>query len=381
MKDLILQIENLMPEHDCIVVPGLGGFVQNETEAKIIHEKETFYPRRKEISFNPRLNFNDGILVQSYQESYDLSFEDATERVKKDVAELKEKLEEGKFIRLGRIGSVHKTEDGKIQFHPDHRNLFYPESYGLSPFVFTSIEHRLHTPVRKIAENPVKKNKQKPVRESYIHIRIPKKAVQNLLTGAVVSLFILLLSKPVGGLEEVENQKAFLLQEYFEELPSSSSSTAPTAQAKQIQPNAENSAAKLSESTLDTQSETVALPEQKVETAALQANAVPVSKQIKTVVNPVASAPTKTEAIASKPVSLRTYYIIISSCPERSIADKWLKANKKGIYSSTGIIERDGRSRIYIKQFTQREEADQWLETFRSNHPDHKDAWLLSVKN
>ncbi len=375
MKDLILQIENLMPEHDCIVVPGLGGFVQNETEAKIIHEKETFYPRRKEISFNPRLNFNDGILVQSYQESYDLSFEDATYRVKKDVAELKEKLEEGKFIRLGRIGSVHKSEDGKIQFHPDYRNLFYPESYGLSPFVFTSIEHRLNAPVKKIAENPVKKIKQKPVRESYIHIRIPKKAFQNLLTGAVASLFILLLSKPVGGLEGVENQKAFLLQEYFEELPTTS------AQAKQIQPNAENAAAKLSASTIEAQSETKAMPEQMDETAPSETGVTPVSKQIKTAANPVAKTPAVTETTASKPVSLRTYYIIISSCPERSIAENWLKTNKKGLYSNSGIIERDGRSRIYIRHFTQRDEADQWLENFKSNHPDHKDAWLLSVKN
>jgi hypothetical protein len=381
MRDLILQIENLMPEHDCVVVPGLGGFVQNETEAKIIHVKETFYPGRKEISFNARLSFNDGILVQSYQESYNLSFEDATERLKKDVALLKEKLEEGKFIRLGRIGSMHKTVDGNIMFHPDNRNLFYPESYGLSPFVYNNLEHRMHKPEKTLTETPERKTVKKVKHEPYINIRLPKRALQNFLTGAVASLFILLLSKPVGGLEGVENQKAFLLQEYFEELPT----TTTAKPVKQIMPNAVNAAEEIQTSTIKSEAATVAIPEQKVETSTIQANATPIKKQLKAVQQApakVIEAPvTKQEVVTAKPVSLRTYYIIISSCPERSIAENWLKTNKKGIYSNSGIIERDGRSRIYIRQFSQRDEADQWLETFKSNHPDHNDAWLLSVKN
>jgi len=351
MKDLILHIERLLPEHDCIVVPGLGGFVQNETEARLLHNKETFYPRGKETSFNARLTFNDGILVQSYQEVCEISFEEAVERVREEVREIHLMLDEGKFVRFGRIGTIHKTDQGSLQFRPDNRNLFYPESYGLMPFVYPNLENRSRKPVKAVP----KKRRE----DTFIHIRLSKRSFQNFLTGAAASLLVLLISKPAGNIENVENQKAFLLQEYIMAEPGNDGILVEPVAAESV----------------------ISKPVQAEKTIV---NPGPgnllVAKPAVTMEVAPGSAE-KSIAVSGSKVNLRTYYIIISSFPVRTGAERWLTTNKKGFYNNAGIIEGDGRSRIYINQFHNKQLAESWLNKFRTDNPSHGDAWLLSVKN
>ena len=65
MHDFVRRIEHLLTEHDCVIVPGLGGFVQNETEAHFDYKDQLFYPPSKQIGFNARLHFNEGLLAES----------------------------------------------------------------------------------------------------------------------------------------------------------------------------------------------------------------------------------------------------------------------------------------------------------------------------
>lgn len=349
MTDLILHIERLLPEHDCLVVPGLGGFVQNETEARLIHNKETFYPRGKEISFNSRLTFNDGILIQSYQENLNVSFEEASLRVKKAVGTIISMLDEGKFVRFGRIGTMHKTEQGNLQFRPDNRNLFYPESYGLMPFAYPNLEHRTKAPTK----TEIKKRREDP----FIHIRISKRSFQNFLTGAAASLLVLLLAKPAGEIESIENQNAFLLQEYIMD---------------ETTPEKSNNDSDIQKNEIVTE-----LSNTNVGNLAL-------ASKPKQIIEEVKKAKVSEEKIIAANVPKivqKTYYIIISSFPSKETAEKWLSVNKKGIYSNAGIIEGDGRARIYINKMNDKPLAEKWLGKFRSENTIHGDAWLLSVKN
>ena len=368
MTDLILHIERLLPEHDCLVVPGLGGFVQNETEARLIHNKETFYPRGKEIIFNSRLTFNDGILIQSYQESLRISFEEASLRVKKAVGTIISMLDEGKFVRFGRIGTMHKTEQGNLQFRPDNRNLFYPESYGLMPFAYPNLEHRTKAPTK----TEIKKRREDP----FIHIRISKRSFQNFLTGAAASLLILLIAKPAGEIESIENQNAFLLQEYImEETDIINPVNTYTANTDNV--------------TEDSSTETVIQKNNIVKAnsnidAVIQKNDLALASKPKQIIEEVKKTKVsegKIIAVSVPRIVQKTYYVIISSFPSKETAEKWLSANKKGIYSNAGIIEGDGRARIYINKMHDKPLAEKWLGKFRSESTIHGDAWLLSVKN
>ncbi len=61
--DVTAFIRELLFGHDCVIVPGFGGFIGNYTPARIDKRTGTFYPPVKQISFNRNLNHNDGLLV------------------------------------------------------------------------------------------------------------------------------------------------------------------------------------------------------------------------------------------------------------------------------------------------------------------------------
>ena len=67
MISLARHIELLLLEHDCVIVPGLGGFIANHADARYTGDEEhLFLPPYRTIGFNQQLQVNDGLLVQSY---------------------------------------------------------------------------------------------------------------------------------------------------------------------------------------------------------------------------------------------------------------------------------------------------------------------------
>jgi len=57
-------ISELLIEHDCVTVPGLGSFLGNFKSAHYDLENEKFYPPSKQISFNSQIKVNDGLLAK-----------------------------------------------------------------------------------------------------------------------------------------------------------------------------------------------------------------------------------------------------------------------------------------------------------------------------
>ena len=75
MIELAQHIEVLLLENDCVIVPGLGGFVAHYTPAMRVAEENGFSVPLPVLSdFNPQLKMNDGLLVQSYMAVYDTEF-------------------------------------------------------------------------------------------------------------------------------------------------------------------------------------------------------------------------------------------------------------------------------------------------------------------
>ena len=78
MIELAKHIEVLLLENDCVIVPGLGGFIAHYCSSKYNKETHEFCPPVRSIGFNPKLVMNDGLLVQSYMQAYNTDFPDAT---------------------------------------------------------------------------------------------------------------------------------------------------------------------------------------------------------------------------------------------------------------------------------------------------------------
>jgi len=110
----------------------------NETEGKI-------YPASKRVAFNPSLTFNDGLLINSISFSEKISYNEASDLVKKLLEQWKKKLSDKESLLLVGIGELTLNEDQKLIFAPLLSNNFHPDSFGLS-------ELEIKPVIRKLAE-------------------------------------------------------------------------------------------------------------------------------------------------------------------------------------------------------------------------------------
>lgn len=132
--DVTAYIRELLFGHDCVIVPGFGGFVGNYAPARIDKETGTFYPPVKQISFNRNLNHNDGLLVGRISLSSQINYGDARTIVEEFVAGVRKKLEKGERVVFDNIGSFINNHEGNVQFEPDKNVNYHLDSYGLESF-------------------------------------------------------------------------------------------------------------------------------------------------------------------------------------------------------------------------------------------------------
>ena len=386
MKNLIKHIEKLLPEHDCVVVPGLGGFVQNEVSARFDSRSDILYPEGKEICFNIKLTFNDGFLAQAYQESLGLSFEESNIQIRQGVQELQYKIDEGKYVSLGQIGVMWKNNQGQLCFRSETRSSFCPDAYGLSSFSYPTLEKRLRK--KSTTEFQTQKRQDK----DFINIRLRRNSFRNLITGTAACLIMLLLSKPAGNLPSTGNQEAFLMHDYIS-APKDDDTTVNNDPFPELKPKIE---------VVEAIPEQVEFQDQIVEPVKETKKASPKASKKKTektttVEETIApekfnrggvlqqdqdSRKEKTKVLKnSAKESSHSYYIIIGSFPEKQLAKDWIKGQShSSVFKYSGIIESDGRARVYARSFPDKDVAQAYLNQFRSNNPDYATAWLLSVK-
>ena len=104
--DVTAIIRELLFGHDCVIVPGFGGFIGNYAPARIDRSTDTFYPPVKKISFNRNLNHNDGLLVGRISDCEKINYGDARNLVEEFVTGLRRKLEKGEKVVFDNIAPV-----------------------------------------------------------------------------------------------------------------------------------------------------------------------------------------------------------------------------------------------------------------------------------
>ena len=153
MKGTQAYINELLKTHDCVVVPGFGGFVLNTWPAAFSGHANELHPRIKTISFNRSLNVNDGLLAQSIATSEGITYQQALQTIQTETAAWEQTLAAGIPVGLEGIGILSPNSENKIVFSPDSAVNYLKSSYGL-PYL-------LLAPVEK--QNP-DKNQALPIR-------------------------------------------------------------------------------------------------------------------------------------------------------------------------------------------------------------------------
>jgi nucleoid DNA-binding protein/cell division protein FtsL len=180
--DITAFIRELLFGHDCVIVPGFGGFIGNYTPARIDKKSGTFYPPVKQISFNRNLNHNDGLLVGRISESSNINYGDARNLVEEFVSELRRKLEKGEKVGFDNIGIFVNNQEGNIQFEPDRSSNYHLDSYGLDSFQLLPLEGY---DVRKRVTRHIRKD---PVRQASMRRIIWRAAVIVPLLSVLVAV-------------------------------------------------------------------------------------------------------------------------------------------------------------------------------------------------
>lgn len=130
----------LLMEEDCVVIPGFGGFVTHYRPAIFEASKNVIIPPGKSISFNAKLNKNDGLLAQNIASKCSISYNEALKAIEKRVKSWNEQVKKSKFLELENLGSFILNKDGKLVFNQFNESNFANTSFGLTNVNATPID-------------------------------------------------------------------------------------------------------------------------------------------------------------------------------------------------------------------------------------------------
>jgi len=156
MKNIHKILKNLFYEHDCIIIPEFGGFILNYESAYLNQKNNSFIPPRKTISFNKRLNKNDGILINEVKDNLGISYKAAKKIIEEFTIEIKNRIEKLQEYEFEGIGIIKLDQNKKLIFIDLKETNFLSNSFGLEEFKFYPIKEEKSVSIKKQTLNEYK---------------------------------------------------------------------------------------------------------------------------------------------------------------------------------------------------------------------------------
>lgn len=385
MKELSRHIEVLLLENDCVIVPSLGGFIAHNKAAEFKDSANIFCPPLRTIGFNPQLTINDGLLAQSYMQSYDTDFPDASRKIESVVSQIKDSLYKNGQAELDNIGTLYYTMAGTYGFEPYGNAFFSPSLYGLGSFSIsplselasvkeTAAEQRIVIEtVPSSVESPKEKNKQQ---------HIIKRMAEHAIGIAAAIILFFVLSVPVENTYLDNSSYASLGAEtMLDAIRSKSLATSSPDKAENAKDMQQTATAgrRNNVNTL----RPVAVKTVKVEKAVKAEPAVVKKEKTAEAVKEQPKATVKKEAKAAKEVQKsntagdKGLFIIVASLQTMQDAEKELAKFKKQGYNDAKILTSDNRFRIALYSYTDKSQAYNKINELKKDEQ-FKTAWLLN---
>ena len=381
MKELARHIEVLLLENDCVIVPGLGGFIAHNKAAEFKDSANVFCPPVRTIGFNPQLIINDGLLAQSYMQAYDTDFPDASRKIESVVSQIKDSLYKNGQAELENIGTLYYTMAGVYGFEPYQNAFFSPSLYGLGSFSISPLSEL--KPVKETAVEPriiieTVPSREEDSKEKAKQRHIIKRMAEHAVGIAAAVILFFVLSVPVENTYLDNSSYASLGAETMLDAIRSKSMATTSLETKDInQNNATNRRNNVN--TL----RPVAVKSVKVEKAEPKA-----SKEVKALPAVAKKEVVKTEAVKaetkgtkevqkSNSAQNKGLFVIVSSLPTMQDAEKELAKFKKQGYEEATILTSDNRYRIALYSYTDKSKAYEKINELRKDEQ-FKTAWLLN---
>ena len=332
MIELDRHIEILLLSNDCVIVPGLGGFMAHHVDARFDEADGTFLPPLRTLGFNPRLTMNDSLLVQSYIEAFDISYPEALRRIEAEVEELRQHLESEDCYELNGLGTLRLNNDGNLEFEPCEAGILTPDFYGLSTFELMPLATEEPKATESNEETLDETELTEEPADSAITIKMSW--LRNAVAVAAAVLAFFMISTPISN----NNATLDVQQSAFFKLPQHHASQDDDA---------------LNPSTSATDSTTC------------QEESIKASEDI---VEETIATPTYTIVMASQ-VTQRNAEIFIAQLNKADYTKARLQTSSK-----TNML------RVVYGTYNSQEEAIDSLRSLRKQSKQFSDAWVLEVK-
>lgn len=313
MKELVSHIEFLLHDHNCVIIPGFGGFVINSSPARR-DGMATFHPPVSELVFNRYLTHNDGLLAQSFMKSDSIPFEAAMQKIEHAVQEMMRELREGRKIELGALG--------QFEMNSIKQFVYKPTAY-VQPLFF-GLKTASLKPLVQMQPSTVKTHGEQ---------KSPRLRTVGITAAAAAVLLLLMFLLPVGD-RTIVHQSAQIISEIdlFGSRPH--------------QPKSDEAIAEMVEAEESTD----------------------VTMEEATVAEP--------EILVSNDQMPR-YYIIVGVYEVKEVAEKMMEKLMDGGFTERGWMKRPGRIDVYAASFADREEAEGTLKKIHLDYPAYREAWIL----
>ncbi|MDE7180292.1 MAG: hypothetical protein K2N88_03745 [Muribaculaceae bacterium] len=132
MYNLSLHIEYLLLRQDCVVVPGVGAFINSRHSARYDRDRGEWLPMSREVCFNPALTHDDGSLATSYARKNQMDFQEGRELMRKDASRLSQLLASEGEVTIGSLG-ILRNESGALSFTPLYTTHQWSRILGYYP--------------------------------------------------------------------------------------------------------------------------------------------------------------------------------------------------------------------------------------------------------
>jgi DNA polymerase III gamma/tau subunit len=462
--ELAKHIETLLLENDCVIVPDFGGFIVHNVSARKDETELTFLPPYRALGFNPQLNLNDGLLIQSYMSAYDVNYPQAQLLVEQAVNALKDQLAQDTYVELQGVGRLSYNIEDQFVFSPCEAGLCSPALYGFTPFRMNLLPVEPAISIQPTATTVETPEEQQRKRNTLV-LHINRRWLNNAVAVVIALVTFYLLSAPVDNTYiEPENYASVGNMELFSQIESQSvlssvrpmqttarkavapasaaAKTSASAATKAVSADAKATPAKAKENTnasLRESATPVVASNANASTSAaasasanasanapaaasanISASASTATPTAATTVAPTnvstpvsersakaatsehsakasvstptvaasaaaskasASAASKAEAPAATPAVKQTrYHIIVASVTNDTEAQQAIQYFASKGYPGATAVKTDGRVRIAIASFADRNEADaKWNEVRKLEL--FQNAWICSSRN
>lgn len=397
MIQLARHIEILLLDNDCVIVPGLGGFMAHHVCARYCAETETFLPPMRQLGFNSQLQINDSLLAQSYIEAYDISYPEAITRIESEVRELNQLLQNEGECELNDIGLLKLNIEGNIEFVPCDAGILTPELYGLNyidiaqlkshaettteqkdintlsdilkpvPHLSVKATER-HTPAEDKEENEKGNADNIPsdITENhdteYIRIRVSTIRHFATVTAVIIALFVFAI--PFGQLSQPEMSQSYIdTGVLYNILPEMKDSGKAISQKKVVFKTANDTS--LTSVKGDGQTDDASAADTATEQQSPLSN------------NDAETPSAKTE----KSESHSFFSIVLASRVTRANAQDFVDRLKKDGLDKAQLVERSNGLKVIYGQYPSKEEAQHNLNMLKADNEAFAEGWIMEFRN